>query len=158
MADADIYVKIGDVKGEGTNKDHKGEIQALSWGWGASQSIHAHSGGGSGGGKATLSDLYFVHHVDSASPTLFQGCVTNVEYDKAVLTVRRSGATYLRLTLEGVSISHLSQQGSGGGEFPTESVTLSFKKILQEYITQGKGNVKGATVSANYDVVEDGSK
>lgn len=47
----DTHIKFTGVDGEATHKDHKGEIEVLSWGWGVvnqSQTV----GGGSGKGKA----------------------------------------------------------------------------------------------------------
>ncbi|MBP5150000.1 type VI secretion system tube protein Hcp, partial [Pseudomonas protegens] len=34
----DIFIKIGDIKGESMDKAHKDEIDVLNWSWGMSQS------------------------------------------------------------------------------------------------------------------------
>ena len=42
----DIFIKIGDIKGESMDKAHKDEIDVLNWSWGMAQSGNMHVGGG----------------------------------------------------------------------------------------------------------------
>ena len=43
----DMFIKIGDIKGESTDDKHKDEIDVLSWSLGATQSgTSGHGGGG----------------------------------------------------------------------------------------------------------------
>jgi type VI secretion system secreted protein Hcp len=44
----DMFIKIGDLKGESQDQKHKDEIDLLSWSWGISNNGSAHTGGGSG--------------------------------------------------------------------------------------------------------------
>jgi RHS repeat-associated protein len=53
----DMFIKIGDLKGEAQDKVHKDKIDVLAWSWGASQSGTMHTGGGGGGGKHCIKDL-----------------------------------------------------------------------------------------------------
>ncbi|MGV8719825.1 type VI secretion system receptor/chaperone Hcp, partial [Pseudomonas aeruginosa] len=46
----DMFIKIGDVKGESKDKTHAEEIDVLAWSWGMSQSGSMHMGGGGGAG------------------------------------------------------------------------------------------------------------
>ena len=49
---ADIFAKIGDIKGESLDAKHKDEVEVLSWSWGVQQSgTMAHGGGGGDGGR-----------------------------------------------------------------------------------------------------------
>ena len=49
----DMFLKLGDVKGESVDGSHKDEIDVLAWSWGMSQSGTTHMGGGGGsGGRA----------------------------------------------------------------------------------------------------------
>ena len=57
----DVFLKIGDIKGESKDSKHKGEIDVLSWSWGVSQTGTMGIGGGGGAGKANFSDLSFMH-------------------------------------------------------------------------------------------------
>lgn len=57
-ASAAGYLKLGDIKGEvAGHKDHKGEIEVLSWSFGATQTSHSHGSAGMGAGKVSMSDL-----------------------------------------------------------------------------------------------------
>lgn len=42
----DMFIKIGDLKGEAQDQKHKDEIDVLSWNWGVSNSGSTHVGGG----------------------------------------------------------------------------------------------------------------
>ncbi|MEP6506288.1 MAG: type VI secretion system tube protein Hcp, partial [Betaproteobacteria bacterium] len=66
----DMFIKIGDLKGESVDKKHAGEIDVLAWSWGISNSGSAHVGGGAGAGKANVQDLSFTKYIDKSSPDL----------------------------------------------------------------------------------------
>ena len=51
---ADIFAKIGDIKGESLDNKHKDEVEVLSYSWGVTNTAHIPSGGGGGVGKATF--------------------------------------------------------------------------------------------------------
>ncbi len=46
----DMFIKIGDIKGESADSAHKEEIDVLSWSWGVQQHGSMHHGGGGGSG------------------------------------------------------------------------------------------------------------
>jgi type VI secretion system secreted protein Hcp len=54
---SDIFVKIGDNKGESLDDKHKDEIEVLSFSWGVANTGATATGGGGGTGKATFQDL-----------------------------------------------------------------------------------------------------
>jgi type VI secretion system secreted protein Hcp len=161
MAAADIFIKIGQIKGESKDEKHKDEIQVLSWSWGLSNAGSFSYGGGGGSGKASFSDLNFMKHTDAASPDIFLTCANGKHHDKATLTVRKAGENpveYLIITMEDVLISSMQCSGSEGTGIATESVSLNFAKVKFKYTPQdakGKaatpdektwdiaGNVKG---------------
>jgi type VI secretion system secreted protein Hcp len=87
----DCNLKIDGVDGESAHKDHKGEIQVLSWSWGVTQPSTSGLGGGAGQGKATPSSLKFTHAYDKASPVLAKQCASGKHFPTAVLTVRKAG-------------------------------------------------------------------
>lgn len=146
---SDFSLKVDGVKGESTHKDHKDEIEVLSWSWSVSNASSATSGGGSGRGKAVASDFHFTHVYDKASPVLSQGCATGKHFKDAVLTCRKAGGgqqEYLKVTMKEVFITSVSFGGSQGGE-THEQVSCSCKDIEFVYKEQddkgaGKGDVK----------------
>ena len=64
---SDIFIKIGDIKGESEDDKHKDEVEVMSWSWGMTQLGAMGTGGGGGMGKVSFSDLTFMHYVDKAS-------------------------------------------------------------------------------------------
>ena len=88
---ANIFAKIGDIKGESLDDKHKDEVEVLSWSWGVTQSGSIRTGGGGGEGKATFNDFNFTHHVDKASPNLMRACATGEHIKEATITARKAG-------------------------------------------------------------------
>src|SRR5688572_31703919 len=87
----DVFLKLGDIKGESKDSKHPGEIDVLSWSWGVAQTGTMSVGGGGGAGKASFSDLSFMHGVDKASPVLMKACATGEHIKEATLTARKAG-------------------------------------------------------------------
>src|SRR5215467_7426071 len=87
----DMFIKIGDLKGESKDSKHKDEIDVLAWSWGMSNSGSAHVGGGAGSGKVNVQDLSFTKYTDAASADLYLACCNGKHFDEALLTVRKAG-------------------------------------------------------------------
>jgi type VI secretion system secreted protein Hcp len=87
---ADIFAKLGDIKGESQDSKHKDEVEVLSWSWGVSRSDAGSSTGGAGSGKASFHDFNFTHHVDKASPNLLRACATGEHIKEATITARKA--------------------------------------------------------------------
>jgi type VI secretion system secreted protein Hcp len=154
----DMFIKIGDIKGESTDSKHKGEIDVLSWSWGASQSGSAGIGGGGGAGKVQLQDLTITKYIDKATPTLFKMCCdgTHIEKD-TILTVRKAGGTaleYLKITLQKTMVSSITTGGSGGQDRLTENITLNFAKIKIDYTPQNEKGAGEAAVTQGWDAAQ----
>lgn len=143
---SDFHIKFDGVEGESTHKDHKGEIEILSWAWGVSNASSAASGGGSGKGKANAQDFVFVHHFDKASPVLAKQCVSGKHFGQMVMTCRKAGEgqqDYLKVTLKEVFITAVGPTGSQGGDV-METVQCSYKDVEFTYKGQDdKGAAKG---------------
>ena len=143
---SDSHLKFEGVDGEAIHKDHKGEIEVLSWSWSVSQ--HAGTaGGGSGKGKADPGEFSFVHVYDKASPVLAKQCVSGKHFATATLTSRKAGEgqkDFLKVSLKEVLITSVQPAGSSGGDL-VESVSCSYKDIEFEYKPQDdKGGLGGA--------------
>ena len=154
---ADMFIKVGDIKGESTDHKHKDEIEIHSWSWGVMQPGSMGSGGGGGAGKASFNELTFTHSMDKASPNLLTICATGDHVDKAVLTVRKAGKEqqeYLVITMDTVFVTAVQDGGSDGGGIPTESVNLQFAKVDLEYKPQKKDGSLEAGVHFKYDIKE----
>jgi len=141
----DSHIKFDGVDGESSHKDHKGEIEILSWSWGASQDS-ALSGGGSGKGKAKPHDFTFTHLYDKASPVLAKQCISGKHFATVKLTARKAGEgqkDFLVVTMKEVLISSVQPAGSQGGDV-IEAVSCSYKDVEFAYKPQDdKGGLGG---------------
>jgi type VI secretion system secreted protein Hcp len=152
---SDIFAKLGDIKGESLDDKHKDEIEVLSLSWGVSNSGSMGHGSGGGEGKASFSDLSFMHTVDKASPVLMQNCATGVHLKEATITHRKSGKgqqEYLIVKLNDVIVTSVQNSGSSGGGDTTESVSLAFAKVNIEYKPQKADGSLDAGVFFKYDL------
>jgi len=153
----DMFIKIGDVKGESRDKVHAGEIDVLAWSWGASNSGSAHVGGGAGAGKANVQDLSITKYLDKSSPDLMMACCNGKHFPSATLVVRKAGTSpleYVTITMTEVMVTALSTGGSGGEDRLTENVTLNFAMVKVDYKEQTATGGVGATPSMSYNIAE----
>ncbi|QYZ67396.1 MAG: Hcp1 family type VI secretion system effector [Gammaproteobacteria bacterium (ex Lamellibrachia satsuma)] len=159
----DMFIKIGDIKGEAQDKSHKGEIDVLAWSWGMSQSGTMHTGGGGGGGKVSVQDLSLTKYVDKSTPNLYKYCASGEQFDEAKLTVRKAGGKapleYVIVTMKEVIVTSISAGGSGGEDRLTENITLNFAEVKYEYQPQDqKGAKDGGLIKFDFDVAKNDVK
>lgn len=151
----DMFITIGDIKGESIDDKHKDQIEVLSWNWGMSQSGTSHSGAGGGTGKVDVQNLVFNKFVDKSSPALIKSCCKGTHFDKAVLTVRKAGGDaleYLKIELFNGIIAQVSVGGSGGPERLTETIGLNFAAFKYSYVPQTAKGAGGAAVPASWNI------
>src|SRR6476620_12335029 len=131
---ADIFAKLGDIKGESLDDKHKDEIEVLSYSWGVSNAGSMGYGSGGGEGKATFHDLSFTHKVDKASPVLMQACATGNHLKDATITHRKAGQgqhEFLVIKMNDVIITSVTHSDSDEGR--SESVSMVFAKVDLQY-------------------------
>lgn len=151
VAAADIFAKLGDIKGESQDDKHKDEIEVLSWSWGVvgptrvspkqpQQPVGPAQ-------PACAQEITIKKPVDTASPTLFAAAATGQTIPSGTFTVRKSGAEqqeFLVITLSDVVVTSVAQAGATDEDRPTESVTLGFSRATVTYTPQ---SVAGAVVT-----------
>jgi len=118
------FLKIDGIPGESASSKHKGEIDVLAFSWNIKQPV--------GGGAAHVSDFTIVKHLDIASPQLFAAVCTNEHIGSALLSVESGSSatgrmTFYKVAFNEVFISSVAPTG-GGGDRPTEQVSLRFAK------------------------------
>src|SRR5450830_1457457 len=108
----DMFLKLGDIKGESRDQAHRDEIDITEWAWGMSQSGSMHSGTGGGAGKVNIANLSLTKPLDKSSPNLMMACASGKHYPEAKLVVRKAGGTgpveYLVITLKEVMVASYS--------------------------------------------------
>src|SRR5262249_33836281 len=151
----DMFIKIGDLKGEAKDKTHKDEIDVLAWSWGMSNSGSAHTGGGAGAGKVNVQDVSFTKYIDKSSPDLMLACCNGNPPPPPPCVAPKPGPTPREsptCTLTEVMAPAVSTGGSGGGDRLTENITLNFAKVKVDYKEQTATGTAGATPSMTWDI------
>ncbi len=151
---ADIFAKLGDIKGESLDDKHKDEIEILSFSWGVANQGSMAFGSGGGEGKASFHDLSFTHRVDKASPVLMQACATGVHLKDGTITHRKAGKgqqEFLVIKMNDIIITGVTH-GGNGSDGATENVSLAFAKVDVEYKPQKADGSLDAGVHFKYDL------
>jgi type VI secretion system secreted protein Hcp len=152
---ADIFAKIGDIKGESLDNRHRDEVEVLSWAWGVSQSGSIGHGGGSVAGKASFNDFHFTHHIDKASPVLMKVCATGEHITEATVTMRKAGRgqqEFLIIKMKDVIVTSVNSSGSGDGAATAENVALQFAQVDLEYKPHRPDGSLDAGVHFTFDI------
>ncbi len=152
------YMKLGDIKGDVSNPDHKEWIMIESMSSPIYRSIA--SGARNQGrtqGETTLGDIVVVKQLDKSS-TKIQEAVAKGDFQKEVLvhlTTDTQGKEepYLKYKLENVIISSYGFHGnSSGSPLPTEQLTLNYTKATWTYVVINKDTgKKEGQVETMYD-------
>lgn len=152
---SDLFIRIGDIKGESQDDKHKDEIEMLSWNWGLSQPGSIGTGGGGGMGKVSFSDLTFTHYVDKATPNLMKACATGQHIKEAKVTIRKSGKTpqeFLLITMSDVFITRVEPSGQSGEAGMSEIVCMQFGKVDLEYKPQKADGSLDSGIHFKYNI------
>ena len=150
---ADIFAKLGDIKGESSDDKHKDEIEVLSFSWGVT-SLSAPNGPGAAAGKPAFRDLSITHTIDKASPLLLNACATGTHLKEATITHRKTGKgqqEFLIIKMNDVIITGV-QHGGGDGQTSSEIVNLTFAKVDVEYRPQKADGSVDAGLHFKYDL------
>jgi type VI secretion system secreted protein Hcp len=153
----DMFLKLGDIKGEAQDDKHKSEIDVLSWSWGASNAGSASTGGGAGSGKVNVQDVTITKWVDLATPSVLNAVCVGKHIPEVTLTVRKAGEKpleYLTITMSEVLITSFSTGGSGGEDRLTENLTLNFAQFKIVYKEQTKTGTAGANGEFAYSIAQ----
>jgi len=102
----DMFLKLAGINGDSTDPSYPNWIGVLAWSWGESNA-------GTGGGHATFQDLSITKYLDTASLPLMGDCA--------------AGTLIPSVALTNVTISSVSDGGSGGESRLTENVSLSYQ-------------------------------
>ena len=155
----DAYLKLDGIPGESTDDKHKDWIEILSYSHHMSQPASAsHStAGGSSSARVAFGTLDIVHLLDKASPKLFEACAKGTHIKEATIELCRAGGDkfkYQEIKLEQVLVANLASSGSpsGGGNFPTETVSFTYGKIKTTYFTQNEKGGGAGQVAAGWDL------
>jgi type VI secretion system secreted protein Hcp len=138
MADYYMQIKVdgSEIKGESGDDKHPEWIELNSVSFGITQpaSTAASQGGAKPEGRSIHSDIVVTKIYDAASPKLSLACSAGKRVDEAIIELCRSTGEktcYLKITIKNAFISNYSV--GGGGDIPSETLSLSYTEIEWEY-------------------------
>lgn len=146
----------GAVKGNVTAAGYENwiDISSMQFGVGRGISMNVGSMSNREVSLPSLSELTVTKSFDTASLLLLQDSIKGDTGVKVELAIVRTGSDKVeevaRITLEDTLISGYSM--SSGGDRPSESLSLSYSKILFDGKGATKGNEAGQPVKVMYDL------
>ena len=158
QADAAAYMKLGDIKGESTDQDHKDWINLLSMSH-VIEKTTSNTGTARQRGSTTFGDIVVVKEIDKSTPKLQESIAKGERLATAVIDFTRSDGegqqTYLTYELKNVIITSYAFKGDASGDpLPTDQVSFNFEEIKVTYYPQNRDGTSGAPVSYSWKVEE----
>ena len=151
-------MKLGDIKGEASDTDHKEWILIESMSSPIFRSVpEGAKDQQRTKGETTLGDVVVVRQLDKSSTKLQEACANGTFFKEVEVhfctTVKNKQEPYLTYKLSDVIISSFSFHGnSSGSPLPSEEVTMGYTKAEWNYIVvDPKTGDKQGNVPAKYD-------
>lgn len=152
------FIKLGDIKGEATDQDHKDWIIIQSM----SASIHRAIPSGAKDqqrtkGETSLGDVQVVRQLDKSSTKLQEACANGTFFKEVEIhfcsTVKNKQEPYLKYKLSDVIVTSYSVHGDASGNpLPSEQVSLGYSKVEWTYVViDPKTGDKKGDVAAKYN-------
>lgn len=155
------FMKLGDIKGEATDADHKEWIIIESMSAPVFRSIpQGAKDQQRTKGDTTLGDVGVVRQLDKSSTKLQEACANGTFFKEVEVhfctTVKNKQEPYLTYKLSDVIITSYSFHGnSSGSPLPSEQLTMGYTKAEWTYITvDPKTGDKKGQVPAKYTPAE----
>jgi len=152
------FMKLGDIKGEATDADHKEWVIIESMSSPMYRSVPAGAKDQQRTkGETTLGDVACSRQLDKSSTKLQEACANGTFFKEVEIhfctTVKNKQEPYLTYKLSDVIISSYSFHGNASGSpLPSEQITLGYTKVEWTYIVidPATGDKKG-NVPAKYN-------
>ena len=152
------FMKLGDIKGEATDTDHKEWILIESMSSPIFRSVpEGAKDQQRTKGETTLGDIVVVRQLDKSSTKLQEACANGTFFKEIEIhfctTVKNKQEPYLTYKLSDVIISSFSMHGNASGSpLPSEQVTMGYTKAEWNYIVvDPKTGDKQGNVPAKYE-------
>jgi type VI secretion system secreted protein Hcp len=118
----DAYLKLDGIQGDATAKNHKNDIEILSYSWGISAAAQL-------GAPATVQNFVFTADVAGHSPQLVVNLLNGAAIKTGELTLVGGVGpqSVISMTFDNIKIDSYAS-GGAGDEAPRESVSFTFQK------------------------------
>ena len=150
---AAAYIKIGDIKGESTDAEHREWSELLSMNFSIVRDLEAGSGRVTPPVAVTFD---CAKEIDKSSPLLVEAMTKGTTIPTLIIHFTRptgeGDETYLKYELKNVLISSYSMNGSAAGDQrPMESFSLNYEEIKVTY-TEFDGGAPAGDVEYTWDL------
>lgn len=153
-----IYIKYGDIKGDVTAEGHKGTdgwVEVGSFQFGIGRGIASAVGGSEDreSSAPSVSEIVITKEMDTSSFRWMEESLWGEGQDVQIdlcKTDKGMLEVYCTYKLTDALISGYSV--SSGGDKPSESISISFTKIMYEYFPMGSKNQKGTPLRTGWDI------
>lgn len=151
---AAVFIKIGDIKGESTDKAHLEWSELLSMDF---SMVREPEGGSTRLRPAVARAFNCVKEVDKASPKLMEAIAMGTVIPTLTIHFTRTTGegreTYLRYELKNVLITSYGTSGSAAGDQPpVESMSLNYEEIKVIYDEIGNDGAPVGSVDYTWDL------
>jgi type VI secretion system secreted protein Hcp len=152
-----MYMKYASIDGAVATKGFEKWIELTSFSWGVGRAIGTAARGAENreGSEPSISEITVTKNFDRSSPKLLAeawgGKMDSTVNIKFTTTSKNAVVTYLEWELTNTGISGYSV--SGGGDTPTESLSLNFTKIQMKHSPLDP-SISGGPQSVNYDLTQ----
>jgi len=155
------FLKIEGVKGDATEKYHRGWIKVFEHKHGISglpaPSLIAKSAPARTKGKAAAGKFVIIKAVDHVSQTISQMCTRGVRIAEVILQQRWQRGdkdVYIQYNLTNCMVSSFKPGSSsqGGETLPCEEVSFNYGEISWNYVMQEHGTDVGGNVDSGWDL------
>jgi len=149
------FLKLGDIKGQSKDKDHKDWINISSYHYGMTMNIGAGAGQVRQAGRANFEDIIITKIMDKSSASLAEAAASGLYFKSAEIEAMSAAGgdkrtKLMKITLENVHITSL-QHDHKDGDVPKEVVCLSFGKIKWEVTVRKPDDTDDSPVRAGWD-------
>jgi type VI secretion system secreted protein Hcp len=152
------FMKLGDIKGEATDQDHKDWVILDSMSSPIFRSIpEGAKDQQRTKGETTLGDIVVVRQLDKSSTKLQEACANGTFYPEVEVhfctTVKNKQEPYLKYLLKDVIVTSYGFHGNSSGDpIPSEELTLGYTEVEWTYVVidPASGDKKGQ-VPAKYN-------
>lgn len=161
---SDIYIKIGDIKGESTDSEHADwiEIQNISTDINLpfSNSSYSATKGGTNAGRADFGNITFSKFLDASSVKLMEKCGTGKTSPEAEIHFCQAGDdtkkhVYMKIKLKDVVLTHYSVGANKHDtDRPMEQISLAYGNVEYGYKNLENEGKAGAEIKFEYSLKE----
>jgi type VI secretion system secreted protein Hcp len=144
---ADMFLDLGNVKGETLDSEREGEIEIKNWNWSITNDA-PYSRGGQQASTASVANVTINKIYDKATSALIQYCLTGQHIPQGILTCYKNAGDmrmiYLTITLTNVMVRSVTWGPQSEDFGIPEVVVLSFASFDTDYALQeNEGHASG---------------